>query len=93
MYTTRMPGFSADASLYGSGTNYQVESLWGGLGQRREGGIQPAVPVQDEPGCSCMDLWGDGVNFYCKCRVDTGGGQYFSTWCDYNRKSGRLWCY
>ena len=44
MNTTRMPGFSAEASLYRSSAHYQVGAMLAGLRQGRKGIIHPALP-------------------------------------------------
>jgi hypothetical protein len=41
MHMTRLPGFSAEASLSPSSAVYQVDPLSRVLGQRRKGGVQP----------------------------------------------------
>lgn len=55
-----MPGFTAEASLYGGGAHYHTGSMWAGL---RQGGevIPSAVPLIR---CACR---GRGDNTACTC--------------------------
>ena len=91
MYTTKMPGFTADDALYRRCANYQINQLPNSVGQRREGRIRPARRGLDGPGCECTDVWGDGSRFDCTCRVDTGGGQSFTSSCMYTKNIHDEW--
>ena len=61
MNSTRMPGFSAEASLYRSGARFQAGAMFTGV--RQAGGVVPSLL----PRCSCSGEfcccdWG---SFYC----------------------------
>jgi hypothetical protein len=45
MNATKMPAFTAEASLYRSGTHYQVGAILAGLHQGGEGLVYPALRV------------------------------------------------
>jgi hypothetical protein len=66
MYATRIPGFSADASLYGSGRNYRARSLSGVAGKMASGAIRPAV----RNACQCYKSMGGPV---CVCNLSILG--------------------
>ena len=66
MHMTRLPGFSAEASLSPSSAVYQVDPLSRVLGQRRKGGVQPAR-IKDY--CNCFDRYGETC---CCCSIGWG---------------------
>jgi hypothetical protein len=51
MNTTRMPGFSAEASFYRSNAHYQTATMMAGSRQGGKGIIQPALPMD----CDCYN--------------------------------------
>jgi hypothetical protein len=63
MRMTRMPGFSADASLHRSHANYQVDQLPGVLGRSGKEPVQPAAH------CFCFPVERDQlmIDTYCCC--------------------------
>jgi hypothetical protein len=65
MYATRLPGFSAEASLAWSGRNYRARAL-GAAGQMAGGAIRPAV----RNSCECYKSMGGPV---CVCNISISG--------------------
>jgi len=70
MGTTKIPGFSADASLHRSGRNYyRARSLSGIAGQTATAAISPAV-LNLRNGCQCYKSMGGPV---CVCNINIFG--------------------
>lgn len=80
MNTTRMPGFSAEASFYESSVHYQAGAILAGLEQGGKGMIHPAMRAI---GCGCFNsmkgrtccCWGLGV---ASCCIAGGSCETFS---------------
>ena len=80
MNTTRMPGFSAEASFYRSSAHYQAGTMLAGLKQGEKGMIHPALRAV---GCDCFNsmkgrtccCWGFGV---ASCCISGGSCETFS---------------
>ena len=66
MRTVKLPGFSADASLYWGGRNYREGAVLHSLVQTASGTIRPAV----RNSCECYKSMGGPV---CVCNISHSG--------------------
>lgn len=81
MNTTKIPGFSAEASFYRSNAHYQADAMLPGLRQGEKGIIHPAL--RRAINCDCFDsmkgrtccCWGFGV---ASCCISGGSCETFS---------------
>jgi hypothetical protein len=67
---TKMPGFSAEASLFRGGAHYQEDAVKFGFGEA--GAVMPAIRCRTEDGISvCCSTtfccWADPFNFRSGC--------------------------
>jgi hypothetical protein len=66
MSAIKMPAFTAEATLYRSGTHYQVGVILAEFQLGGEGLVHPALRFFCGMKTCCFQLWSDGSFFCCE---------------------------